>query len=162
MTDHQWSRPGHLDEAITAGAEALEETMGLGRDEALHYAAAAIEAAAAHLPSPPVDLEALAGEVTSPRMLVGVLGRVPSMAAYGSVTSQVVPDEFTGRDVREVRLTTGGFSDNEDLVARLRRTIFWWTYWESTHRGGMFVFRVPISHWDAEHAGLAKPQGVPW
>lgn len=49
LVDHALAeeRPPVSEEAITAGALALEEQVGLGRDEALHYAAAAITAATA-------------------------------------------------------------------------------------------------------------------
>lgn len=48
-----------------------------------------------------------------------------------------------------LELVTGGWSDNEEFIGNLRarpddvrqsRWMFWMVCWESSHRGGLFVF----------------------
>lgn len=41
-----------------------------------------------------------------------------------------------------VELITGGWSDNEDIIAAMQENWRLWSQaWESSHRGGLFVFR---------------------
>jgi len=43
-----------------------------------------------------------------------------------------------------VNIATGGWSGVEEVVSALRANhIFWATCWVSSHRGGLFVFRLP-------------------
>lgn len=197
------------EEAVTAGSEALEEKMGLGRDEALHYAATAIEAAAPHLTPrvagldpharavlaqfitrlrpqdpdsenipdtydyaladeilteitadpEPVVLPVFTGPVT-PRAVVAALKELPSIRAYGVVSAGVWYDEFSGQTTQRVVISTGGFSENEELLAQLRRTLFWLMWWDSTHRGGTFIFQLPLDAWDTPVERLAEQLGT--
>ena len=39
-------------------------------------------------------------------------------------------------------LATGGWSGNEEIIGALQENhVFWMTYWESSHRGGKYVFK---------------------
>jgi len=46
---------------------------------------------------------------------------------------------FTRKD-NVLELATGGWSGNEDIIQSLRKNLFWMITWESSHRGGLFVF----------------------
>lgn len=42
-----------------------------------------------------------------------------------------------------LEFATGGWSGNEDVIGAMEKTMFWAMYWESSHRGGLYVFIVP-------------------
>ena len=43
----------------------------------------------------------------------------------------------------ELHLATGGWSGNEDVISALMESPFWAQGWQSSHRGGLYVFRMP-------------------
>jgi hypothetical protein len=45
--------------------------------------------------------------------------------------------------VVRVRLATGGWSGNEDVINELDGTFFSFRYWQSSHRGGKHIYEVP-------------------
>ncbi len=52
-------------------------------------------------------------------------------------------DEFRN-EYREFRLGTGGWSGNEDIISAMsQNTLFWMLCWESSRRGGLYIFRIP-------------------
>lgn len=78
--------------------------------------------------------------------------------AYGGVSiGDPEPHEFIpGRKVRKIRLVTGGYSDDEALLGRVASgSMFWLSYWESTHRGGLYVYEIPVERFDS-------PQELEW
>jgi hypothetical protein len=43
-----------------------------------------------------------------------------------------------------LKVATGGWSGNEDVISALKQNyMFWARFWESTHRGGLYCFRIP-------------------
>lgn len=102
----------------------------------------------------------------------GFTGTVPAFLdwlearlAYGGISiGEPEPDELhPGRSVREVRLVTAGYSDDEDLLCRVGRgTMFSLRFWESDHRGGLSIYRVPIEDFDSdkETTWLDEPTDV--
>lgn len=49
------------------------------------------------------------------------------------------------RQGREFRLITGGWSGNEEVVRALERNaMFGAVCWQSSHRGGLHVYKVPV------------------
>jgi len=56
-----------------------------------------------------------------------------------------------GKSVMQVRLATGGWSGNEVVIAELDRTFFSLLYWQSSHRGGLHIYEVPVAEWDSGH-----------
>ena len=54
----------------------------------------------------------------------------------------------------EVKLVTGGWSANEEVLSQLERTVFHVLYWEFSHRGGLHVYHVGKSLWTCEYKQL--------
>jgi hypothetical protein len=53
-----------------------------------------------------------------------------------------------GRRVRRFRLSTGGWSGNEETIDELSRNfIFWSQCWVETRRGGHYLIEVPKRFW---------------
>lgn len=50
----------------------------------------------------------------------------------------------------EVTFITGGWSGCEDVLSQLEKTMFHLRFWESTHRGGKVIYRVPDELLDTE------------
>ncbi len=48
-----------------------------------------------------------------------------------------------GKRVKTLRLATGGWSGNEDILSALRKNfIFHSKYWESSHKGGLVIYKI--------------------
>ncbi len=47
------------------------------------------------------------------------------------------------RNLREhsMELVTGGWSGNEEIIEALQSHLFWSLFWESSHRGGLYIFK---------------------
>lgn len=52
------------------------------------------------------------------------------------------------RTVVRVSLATGGWSGNERIIDALDGTMFHLRFWESSHRGGLYVYEVPKAEWE--------------
>lgn len=53
-------------------------------------------------------------------------------------------EEYFVQDGDRFHLSTGGWSGNEDIIGALQQhRLFWAVCWESSHRGGITVFKVP-------------------
>ena len=57
---------------------------------------------------------------------------------YGRITPSLAPNGAT-----LIRFVTAGWSGNEVLIGALQKTVFWACCWESSHRGGLFILRIP-------------------
>jgi hypothetical protein len=55
-----------------------------------------------------------------------------------------------GRPIVRIRLVTGGWSGNEEVIQEIDATFFAVFYWASSHRGGLHVFEVPETAWQAD------------
>lgn len=42
--------------------------------------------------------------------------------------------------IQTLELTTGGWSENEEIVDQLSDTFFWFLWWQESHRGGYYKF----------------------
>nr|WP_282580299.1 hypothetical protein [Nocardioides sp. InS609-2] len=95
----------------------------------------------------------------SPRVLVDdLLG--PIFEGYGSLTVTRVTDDYD-QPARRVRLATGGWSGCEDAIGDLKRTWFWFGWWESSRRGGAYEFVVPEKSWDEPMMAFPQTSGGP-
>ena len=61
---------------------------------------------------------------------------------YGSLSHDLRPEEavFVGPG-RYLRLATGGWSDNENLIDEYEETTAWWFLWCLSARGGLYILR---------------------
>lgn len=78
--------------------------------------------------------------------------------AYGGVSvGDPVPSELRPqRLVRRVELVTAGYSDDEALCGRVENgSLFGLMFWDSSHRGGLTVYEVPVERFDS-------PQELTW
>ena len=51
--------------------------------------------------------------------------------------------EITGKRVKRFEFHTAGWSGNEDIIDALRdNPLFFAIYWEKTHKGGHYYFKV--------------------
>lgn len=49
-----------------------------------------------------------------------------------------------GREYRELRLATAGWSGNEDIISALHKNVmFEMLCWQSSHRGGLHIYHIP-------------------
>jgi hypothetical protein len=44
---------------------------------------------------------------------------------------------------KRLEIATGGWSGCEELISTVRHTLWYVKYWESTHRGGLWIWEVP-------------------
>ena len=49
--------------------------------------------------------------------------------------------ELIGKKVKTLKLSTGGWSGNEDIIRAIMKSDFWTLYWELSVRGGFYIFR---------------------
>jgi len=53
--------------------------------------------------------------------------------------------DLTGKRVLKLSLHTGGWSGNERIIEAIEANIvFWVLYWQSSHCGGHYYFRIPL------------------
>ncbi len=53
---------------------------------------------------------------------------------YGTFNIQEESESIT------LELTTGGWSENEEIISELSETMFWSFWWEESKRGGYYKF----------------------
>lgn len=59
------------------------------------------------------------------------------------------PDAPTEANMRvEVTLVTGGWSGCESAIGALEDGLFWFAWWQTSHRGGRHDFEIPAAMWD--------------
>lgn len=56
------------------------------------------------------------------------------------------PDRFvlTGKKVKRLYLSTGGWSGNESIISAMKENLFWVIAWEKSVRGGHYWFRWKV------------------
>lgn len=52
-----------------------------------------------------------------------------------------------GEAIIVVRMATGGWSGNEELISEIDRTFFSFFYWQFSRRGGLHVYHIPADKW---------------
>lgn len=79
---------------------------------------------------------------------------VQSIYEYDPPKLRVGRDGLRGKKCYKLDLHTWGWSGNEDIVGALQKTMFWFTFWKSSRRGGHYEFE--ISAWAIDDP-LDKP-----
>ena len=54
---------------------------------------------------------------------------------YGTISV-----DKTEKDRIIIELTTGGWSENEEIIEELSNTMFWFLWWQESKRGGYYKF----------------------
>jgi hypothetical protein len=81
----------------------------------------------------------------SPRDLVHHVSEL--VRDYGVFAVDDMADEW-GRASKRLTLVTGGWSGCEEVIERLSDTMFHFSYWESSWRGGKHTYVVPANQWE--------------
>lgn len=74
---------------------------------------------------------------------------------YGDMTVEEYRDEGLALHWR-IRLVTGGWSRNEEIIEDLAETFFHALFWESIHRDGLHIYHVSRGQWEQEWAELGR------
>lgn len=86
----------------------------------------------------------LRGFTGSPAGFVDMIRRLWWTPSLIDVAEAVNED---GHPVMRVRLATGGWSGNEEVVSEIDMTFFSVWYWQSSHRGALHIYDVPLDTW---------------
>lgn len=43
---------------------------------------------------------------------------------------------------RTLKISTGGWSEHEEIISALQKSNFWWIYWKASVRGGHYTFEI--------------------
>lgn len=55
-------------------------------------------------------------------------------------------DDAFKKPQRSYRIATGGWSGNEDIIRAMEENLVCWiSTWQSSHRGGLYIFSVPLT-----------------
>lgn len=100
--------------------------------------------------APPTNLRDRDGLPTwDARLAIGrFYGTLPALFDY---VQSLAPMSVQLRDVdgtKEVRFVTLGESGPEHVLTELERSLFHSAFWQSSHRGGLNVYTVPLHVWD--------------
>lgn len=55
-----------------------------------------------------------------------------------------------GKPRKKLRLVTMGWSGCESVIGVLHKTLFHFAYWQSSERGGLYVYEIPALTWDSQ------------
>lgn len=91
------------------------------------------------------DLTALEQFEGTPRHFVDEVIRLWAYPSYTTVTT--ITDDF-GKEVLQLRLATGGWSGNEDVIQAIDAGMFRILYWHLSQRGGLHLYRIPVARLD--------------
>src|SRR5690554_6058875 len=90
------------------------------------------------------DTADIASEEGFTGTFAGFIDWLRDALSYGDVrVHEEAPDGF-GNPVIKVETVTGGYSADEHLLGRVSRNVYMMTSWESSHRGGLTVYEVPL------------------
>lgn len=102
------------------------------------------------------EIERLLGFVGTPHEFVTY---VNSIWHWDMISIQTGDDGYSEtHPYLEVRMVTGGWSGNEEIIGTIEKTMFGFAFWWSSNRGGLHIYRVPEAQWDEpwESLGLLE------
>lgn len=73
---------------------------------------------------------------------------VKSLMKMGGAKIEYFTDEW-GKDRKRLTLITMGWSGCESVIGVLHKTLFHFAYWQSSERGGLYVYEIPALTWDS-------------
>ena len=80
-------------------------------------------------------------EINSNKDVCALIEHIRAMWQYADVGYF----ELKGKHVLHLRLSTGGWSGNEDIINALQKNyVFWLLYWQKSKRGGHYWFRISL------------------
>lgn len=85
---------------------------------------------------------------------------IQSIWEYEPPILRVGRDHIHRKKCYKLEIHTWGWSGNEDIVEALRMTMFWFTYWQRSDRGGHFYFE--ISAWAIDGTDSESAKQLKW
>lgn len=74
---------------------------------------------------------------------------IKSLMKMGGAKIEDFTDEWD-RPRKRLTLVTMGWSGCESVIGVLHKTLFHFAYWQSSHRGGLYTYEIPMLTWDSE------------
>lgn len=92
-------------------------------------------------------------KVTGQKDFLDLMEYVHDLWAYAG-------DGYWSRKGDIFRISTAGWSGNEDIIAALQEnTVFWLLYWQQSRRGGHYIFGNFHDCIDLRHVEASRAQG---
>lgn len=93
------------------------------------------------------ELETIAKwDIHDPRGLVEFLQSVWYFENYFHISRG--RNRFFQNWIMRIRISTAGWSGNEDRIEALMQNMFWMIYWQKSVRGGHYTFEIPVKIWN--------------
>jgi len=67
---------------------------------------------------------------------------VQSIWEYEAPEFRVGRSSFDRKKCYRLTIHSWGWSGNEDIIGALQKTMFWFTFWQSSRRGGHYEFEI--------------------
>ena len=91
------------------------------------------------------------------KTLKELLDFIEEIYEYDPPRLRVGRSGFDRKKCYKYEIHTWGWSGNEDIVEALRRTMFWFTFWQKSERGGHFYFEIPTWALDSDKVEWGDP-----
>lgn len=69
---------------------------------------------------------------------------IESLWWHGGFTITQEYDDILDERSIKLRISTWGWSGNEDLIGVMKQTWFWFMWWSASYRGGHYEFEIPV------------------
>lgn len=74
---------------------------------------------------------------------------VKSLMKMGGAKIEDFTDDW-GRPRKRLTLVTMGWSGCESVIGVLHKTLFHFAYWQTSERGGLYTYEIPMLTWDSQ------------
>ena len=86
-------------------------------------------------------------KIRTPQDAIDLVEYIETLWQYATCGYFVV---FNKSDSIEVKMSTAGWSGNEDIIGALRdNMMFWVLYWQKSERGGHYTFSITLAPGEA-------------
>lgn len=81
-------------------------------------------------------------KIDTPGKLMALLDFLKERWQYGNCGYY----ELKGKKILQLRLSTAGWSENEDMIDALQKNdwFFWGLFWQKSKRGGHYFFKIDL------------------